>query len=48
MSGGDFDAFLTLAESLKREGWVIVKFEDLGGGIALTIVPSEQKTPEAE
>jgi hypothetical protein len=48
MSAADFDTFLTLAEILKAAGWAIVKFENPGGGVALTIVPQERKTPEAE
>jgi hypothetical protein len=48
MSVSDFDAFLTLAETLAEEGWAIVKFEDLGGGIELTIVPQKRETGEAE
>jgi hypothetical protein len=48
MNTDDFDAFLTVAETLRREGWVIVKFEDLGGGITLTIVPEKPEAAEAE
>jgi hypothetical protein len=44
----EFDTFLTLAETLKTGGWAIVKFEDLGGGVTLTIVPQKAETPEAE
>jgi hypothetical protein len=39
MNTDSFDAFLSLAETLKAQGWGIMKFEDIGGGIALTIVP---------
>jgi hypothetical protein len=48
MSASDFDAFLTLAETLAESGWAIVKFEDLGGGVELTIVPQKQEAGEAE
>jgi hypothetical protein len=48
VSASDFDAFLTLAETLKTTGWAIIKFENLGGGVMLTIVPEERKTAEAE
>jgi hypothetical protein len=48
MSTSDFDTFLTLAETLAEAGWEIIKFENLGGGVTLTIVPKTQKTAEAE
>ena len=48
MSAADFDAFLVLAETLSEAGWAIVKFENLGGGVALTIVPQNRKPAEAE
>jgi hypothetical protein len=44
MSVADFDTFLTLARVLKEAGWAIVKFENLGGGVTLTIVPQKQET----
>jgi hypothetical protein len=40
---------LTLVGSLTEAGWEIVKFEDLGGGVTLTIVPKKQEAAgEAE
>ena len=47
MSLDDFDTFLALAEALKAAGWVIQKFENLGDGVTLTIVPIPEKR-EAE
>jgi hypothetical protein len=44
----DFDIFMELAKTLAAAGWVIVKFENLGGGATLTIVPQKQETAEAE
>jgi hypothetical protein len=44
----EFENFLTLAETLKANSWVIVKFEDLGGGVTLTIVPQKQSPADAE
>jgi hypothetical protein len=43
MNIDDFDTFLSLAETLKAGGWAIVKFENLGGGITLTIIPASEK-----
>jgi hypothetical protein len=43
MSTSNSDTFLTLAATLSEAGWEIVKFENLGGGVALTIVPIEEK-----
>jgi hypothetical protein len=34
-----FDDFLPLAETLAAEGWDITEFKNLGGGMALTLVP---------
>jgi hypothetical protein len=42
MSTADFDTFLALAKILKEAGWTIVKFEDIGGGVTLTIAPQKQ------
>jgi hypothetical protein len=47
MSLDDFDTFLALIEALKAAGWAIQKFEHLGGGITLTLVPLPVKR-EAE
>jgi hypothetical protein len=47
VNAGDFDTFLALAEILQAAGWEIVKFENIGGGVALTIVPKKQETTEA-
>jgi hypothetical protein len=47
MSVPDLDAFLALGEALKAAGWGIMKFENLGGGVELTIVPFSEKE-EAE
>jgi hypothetical protein len=38
---------LALAETLTKAGWEIVKFEDLGGGAMLTIMPKKQEAGEA-
>jgi hypothetical protein len=46
MSGADFDTFLFLGEALKAAGWGIMKFENLGGGVELTIVPIPEKEAE--
>jgi hypothetical protein len=35
------DTFLALAEILAAGGWAIVKFEDLGSGVTLTLVPRQ-------
>jgi hypothetical protein len=48
MSREDFDTFLDLAKILREEGWVIVKFENIGGPVTLTIIPKKQKTAGAE
>jgi hypothetical protein len=48
MSTTDFDTFLTLDEALKAAGWAIYKFEIIGGGVTLTIVPQMPETGEAE
>jgi hypothetical protein len=48
MSASDFDTFLTLGETLSEAGWEIVKFENLGGSVTLTIIPKQQKAAEAE
>jgi hypothetical protein len=48
MSTFDFDTFLALAEILTGAGWEIMKFENPGGGVTLTIVPKNQKAGEAE
>jgi hypothetical protein len=47
MSTSSFDTFLTLAETLTKAGWEIIKFENLGGGVKLTLAPAERKQ-EAE
>jgi hypothetical protein len=39
----ELDTFLTLVETLKAGGWTIQKFEDLGGAVALTILPLPKK-----
>jgi hypothetical protein len=39
----DSDTFLALAKTLTEAGWEIVKFENLGGGVTLTIAPIEEK-----
>jgi hypothetical protein len=41
MNTDSFDTFLSLAETLTAQGWAIVKFEDRGGGITLTIAPRD-------
>jgi hypothetical protein len=43
VSTDDFDTFMALAEALKAAGWAIQKFENLGGGVTLTIVPLKEK-----
>jgi hypothetical protein len=48
MNASDFDTFLAVAETLKAAGWEIVKFENLGEGVTLTIVPHKQETAGAE
>ena len=48
MSVANFGTFLPLAEALKAQGWEIVKYEDLGYGVTLTIIPKKQQTAEAE
>ena len=48
MSADNFDTFLALAETLKADGWETVKFENLGGGVTLTVVPQKQKAAGAE
>jgi hypothetical protein len=40
MNIGDFDAFITLAETLAAEYWEITEFKNLGGGVVLTVVPN--------
>jgi hypothetical protein len=42
----DFDIFMELAKTLAAAGWVIVKFENLGGGVTLTIVKPEKEEAE--
>jgi hypothetical protein len=43
MSASGYDAFLSLAGTLSEAGWEIMKFENLGGGVELTIVPLPEK-----
>jgi hypothetical protein len=47
MSTSGSNTFLSLAETLAEAGWEIVKFENLGGGVTLIIIPQTQKA-EAE
>jgi hypothetical protein len=46
----DFEVFLSLGKALYAAGWNIVKFEHLGGGARLEIIPlrNEKKAEDAE
>jgi len=34
--------FLSIGKTLTAVGWKIIKFEDFGGGVTLTIIPQEK------
>ncbi len=42
VENGNSDAFIALAETLLKAGWRVVKFEDLGGAVMLTITPKTE------
>ena len=42
----DTETFMALMKTLIEAGWKIIKYEDLDGGVTLTIVPKPEKKDE--
>jgi len=40
------ETFLALMKTLIEAGWKVIKYEDLDGGVTLTLVPKQEKKDE--
>ena len=40
---GEANTYLDIGKTLAAAGWKIIKYEDLGGGVTLTIIPVPKK-----
>jgi len=40
---GEANTYLDIGKILAAAGWKIIKYEDLGGGVDLTIIPVPKK-----
>jgi len=40
---GEANTYLAIGKTLAAAGWKIIKYEDLGGGVNLTIIPVPEK-----